>query len=115
MRQRTFPGADRLLAPLTLFLWGAILTYFYCSHRLTALLHPNFHLPVLVTGFLLLGAAVCVLFQSEAPEAEAPSCGCGHCAAPHGGMSMGRWLVFLVLLVPITAAAWISPDHYSRV
>lgn len=113
MRETTSSWAHRTLAPLTLFLWGAILTYFYCSHRLTALLHPDFHLPVLATGLLLLGASACVLFQAQEPEEE--TCGCNHGAHSPGGMSMGRWLVFLVLLGPMTAAAWISPDHYSQV
>ncbi len=108
------PRADRMLAPLTLFWWGALLTYFYCSHRLAALLHPDFHWPVLAAGFLLLGASACVLLQGRDPEEET-GCGCNHCKPPRARMSPGQWFAFLVLLVPITAAAWISPDHYSQV
>ncbi len=34
--------AARFLAPLTLFEWGSIFTYFSLSHRLVAFLSPGF-------------------------------------------------------------------------
>ena len=116
MREKISARASRVLAPLTLALWGALLTYFYCSHRLTGLLHPYFHLPVLATGFLLLVASVCVVGDAGEPEAGAPGECCeSDCGHFHPPMSLGRWLVFLVLLVPLSVAAWISPDRYSQV
>ena len=102
-----------LLAPFALFEWGAILTYFYFSHRLAGFLHPSFRPPVLVTGFLLMGAAVCVLFSKEEPEAQ--SCDCENCDHSHAKLTLGGLMGFLVLLLPVLLAAKLSPDSYGEV
>lgn len=94
-----------------LFEWGAILVYFYCSHRLAGLLHPNFRPPVLVTGILLLLAAGCVLSGRE-DATELASCDCDHA---HGKLTTGGLLGFLVLLLPILLATHLSPDTYGAV
>jgi len=106
----------RFLAPLTLFEWGGILTYFYFSHRLTAFLHPSFRPLVLVTGFLLLFTALCLLFGGKDEEFHsARDCGQFDCDASHARLTFGGLFAFLVLLVPIALAVKISPDGYSTV
>jgi len=103
----------RFLAPIALFEWGAILIYFYCSHRLAGLLHPNFRPPVLVTGFLLMFAAACLLFSTEEPDAQ--NCDCESCDHSHAKLTLGGLLGFLVLLLPVLLAAKVSPDSYGAV
>ena len=105
--------ASRLLAPIALFEWGAILTYFYCSHRLAGFLHPNFRPPVLVTGCLLLFAAACLLFSEGEPEAH--DCAGENCDHSHAKLTVGGLLSFVVLLLPVLLAAKISPDSYGAV
>ena len=116
MEDKASHWAARLLAPITLCEWGAILIYFYFSHRLSALLHPNFHVLVLVTGLLLLASSACALCWEEEAEPELAQECCGaDCGHPHSGMSTGRLFAFLVLSVPIVFAAMVSPDSYGSV
>lgn len=116
MENRVSPWAAHLLAPLTLLEWGGILVYFYCSHRLTALLHPYFHLLVLVTGLLLLGSSVCVFWESDDPDSPSDhECDGAFCDRSCAGMTPRRFLAFLMLSVPIALAAFISPDFYGSV
>jgi uncharacterized repeat protein (TIGR03943 family) len=104
----------RILAPLTLLEWGGILTYFYFSGRIAAFLHPMFRPLVLVTGILLLITAFCVaIFHEE-------ECGHGHDHSEdhehshsHDKLSVGGFLAFLILLLPVALAAKISPDSYG--
>ncbi len=100
----------KYFAPLILFEWGAVLGYFYLSHRLNGLLHPAFRLPVLVTGILLIIAGACVLFSRE--------CRCAGEACrdrPGDRTAAESWRSFLVLLLPILLASRISPDIYGAV
>ena len=116
MEDKASPRVVRLLAPIALFEWGAILIYFYCSHRLSAFLHPNFHVLVLVTGLLLLASSACALWWEEEAEPQlVHECGGANCGHSHGGMGIGRLVTFLVFSVPIALAAMISPDSYSSV
>ena len=104
----------RILAPLTLLEWGGILTYFYFSGRIAAFLHPMFRPLVLVTGILLLITAFCVaIFHGE-------ECGHGHDqpvdhehSHSHDKLSVGGFLAFLILFLPLALAAKISPDSYG--
>ena len=105
--------ASRLLAPIALFEWGAVLTYFYCSHRLTGFLHPSFRPPVLVTGILLIIAAACLLFSED--EQEAHHCDGENCDHSHAKLTIGSLLGFVVLLLPVLLTAKISPDSYGAV
>jgi uncharacterized repeat protein (TIGR03943 family) len=104
----------RILAPLTLLEWGGILTYFYCSGRIVAFLHPLFRPLVLATGILLLLTAVCVaIFGEEDYSRAAYDDGReGEHTHTHG-LSLGRFLAFLILLFPLALAATISPDNYG--
>ena len=101
--------AARFLAPLTLFEWGAILTYFYASHRIAAFLRPSFRPLVLATGILLLLTALCVLFFPEEDVCDDADCGHSHAKLTAGGL-----LALLILLLPIALAAKISPDSFGR-
>ncbi len=104
----------RILPSLTLFEWGAILSYFYFSGRLASFLHPVFRPWVLVTGVLLLITALCVaLFPEE-------SCGHDHDHShahaqehTHGSITPGSIVAFFLLLIPFAFAARISPDSYG--
>jgi len=100
----------RCLAPLALFVWGAVLVYFYFSHRLAAFLHPSFRPLVLVTGVLLILSAVCVLFPEDK---AAHCCDSGSCDHSHAKLTLSGLLGFLVLLLPVLLAAKISPDSYG--
>ncbi len=105
-------GFARFLAPLALFEWGSILTYFYFSQRIAAFLHPAFRLQALVTGCLLLATAVCVLFSDD-ETAGAHDCAGDGCDTTHAKPTLGGYLAFLVLLLPIALAARVSPDGYG--
>jgi uncharacterized repeat protein (TIGR03943 family) len=104
----------RVLAPLTLLEWGGILTYFYFSGRIAAFLHPMFRPLVLVTGMLLLITALCVaIFHEE-------ECGHDHDHSEdqehshsQDKLSVGGFLAFLILFLPLALAAKISPDSYG--
>jgi uncharacterized membrane protein YcgQ (UPF0703/DUF1980 family) len=102
----------RILAPLTLLEWGGILTYFYCSGRIAAFLHPLFRPLVLVTGILLLLTAVCVAVFREEDCAHGSS-DHDHDHHSHGKLSFGGFLAFLILFLPLALAAKISPDSYG--
>jgi uncharacterized repeat protein (TIGR03943 family) len=106
----------RILAPLTLLEWGGILTYFYFSGRIAAFLHPMFRPLVLVTGILLLITAACITIFREAECAHEH----GHEGEDehqhehsHGRLTVGGFLAFLILLLPLALAAKISPDSYG--
>ena len=108
MNDKTAHLAARLLAPVTLFEWGAILTYFYGSNRIAAYLHPSFRPLVLVTGILLLVSAACVLVGGGT------SCEDAGCCDPSQTRPSPRGpLAFAVLLLPIAFAAKLTPDSYS--
>ena len=103
----------RFLGPFALFEWGAVLTYFYFSHRLSGFLHPSFRPPVLVTGVLLMLAAGSLLFSED--DGELRSCDGESCDHSHRRLTLGGWLGFLVLLLPILIAVKVSPDTYGTV
>jgi len=111
MEERGSSWFVRLLAPLTLLEWGAILTYFYCSNRLAAYLHPNFRPLVIVTGTLLLASAACVLCFDEA--CSQPDCDGGGCETWHRKTALSGLFAFAVLVLPIALAAIISPDSFG--
>lgn len=105
----------RILTLVTLLLWGTTFLYFYLSGRIASYLHPHFHVYVLLAGagLLLLGA----LSWWATRETDA---GCGDCTGHHEGEESARRLsatavfAFGVLLLPITAAAFISPSQFGE-
>jgi len=101
---------SRWLPCVTLASWSAVLLYFYFSGRIASFLHPMFRPYVLVAGVVLAGmTAVFLLFPADADCCSSAECG-------HGlsRLASGKILTFLVLLVPVTAAAVFSPDGFGK-
>jgi uncharacterized repeat protein (TIGR03943 family) len=101
---------SRWLPCATLAAWSAILLYFYFSGRITAFLHPMFRPYILVAGLVLAGMAVVfVLLPSEAE-----CCTTAECGHPFSRLASGKALTFLVLLLPLSVAALLSPDSFGK-
>ena len=101
---------SRWLPCVTLASWSAVLLYFYFSGRIASFLHPMFRPYVLVAGLVLAGmTAVFLLFPADANCCSSAECG-------HGlsRLAAGKILTFLVLLLPVTAAAVFSPDGFGK-
>ncbi len=77
--------------------------------RVDAFIIPTFRWCVLAAGFALaIMAAVFAFFP-----ADAECCSASDCSHPLSRFKFGQWLTFLVLLVPISAAARYSPNSFS--
>jgi uncharacterized repeat protein (TIGR03943 family) len=101
---------SRWLPCLTLAAWSAVLLYFSFSGRITAFLHPMFRPYVLIAGLVLAAMAfVFIIFPADANCCSSAECG-------HGlsRLATGKVLSFLVLLLPVTAAAVFSPDGFGK-
>ncbi len=94
----------------TLAAWSSVLLYFYFSGRITAFLIPTFRPYVLIAGVVLGAMAAMFLFQS----AEAQCCSDDECGHPMSRMATGKVLTFLILLLPISVAAFFSPDAFGK-
>jgi uncharacterized repeat protein (TIGR03943 family) len=101
---------SRWLSCATLTAWGAILIYFYFSGRINSFLHPMFRPFTLVSGGVLLLLAVGLVF---APSSAGGCCDEDQCAHTLGRMTAGRVTTFLILLLPICAAATVSTDGFG--
>ena len=101
---------SRWLACATLVAWSAILSYFYFSGRIASFLHPMFRPLVLISGGVLLLLAVGLALAPSATEECCDEDGCGH---TFGRMTAGRITTFLILLLPICAAAAVSSDGFG--
>ncbi len=100
---------SRWLPCVTLFLWSFILLFFYFSGRIQAFLHPLFRPLALVAGLVMLILAGCFLFV----PATAECCSDDSCGHTLGRGTVGRILTFLILLLPICAAAALTPGGYG--
>lgn len=119
LADREFPGMkQRLPVLLVLLLWAGIMLWFWLSGRVVAYLHPMFHAYVAVAGAMLLLLAP-LWWWASAQVAG----GCGHCECGHGHgaeesrgehWSAGRTFFFAVLVVPVAAAAWVSPSQFGE-
>jgi uncharacterized repeat protein (TIGR03943 family) len=101
---------SRWLPCATLAAWSSVLLYFYFSGRIHAFLHPTFRPYVLIAGIAMgVMALVFLLFPADANCCSAAECG-------HGlsRVAAGKVLTFLILLVPVTAAAMFSPDNFGK-
>ena len=100
---------------VTLLLWGTTFLYFYLSGRIASYLHPQFHVYVVVAGAGLLVLGALWWWASRETDAGCAEGGCHHDGSePRGGLTAGTILAFLVLLLPITAAAFISPSQFGE-
>ncbi len=101
---------SRWLPCATLAAWSIVLLYFVTSGRLKSFLVPQFRPYVLATGVILgLMAVVFALFP-----ADAECCTAAECSHPLSRFSFGKWLTFLVLLLPISGMAMISPNNFGK-
>jgi uncharacterized repeat protein (TIGR03943 family) len=118
---------SRWLPCATLAAWSAILLYFakapagagwkaiavhthLLSGRIDNFLAPAFRPWVLVAGLVLLAMALAFVFF----PADAECCStleCGHALSRYNA---GKWLTFLVLIVPVSIAALYSPDSFGK-
>ena len=101
---------SRWLPCATLAAWSSVLLYIYFSGRIQAFLHPIFRPYVLIAGLVMAAMAVVfVLFPADADCCSSAECG-------HGlsRLNIGKILTFLILLLPVTAAAIFSPDGFGK-
>ncbi len=101
---------SRWLPCATLAAWSSVLLYFYFSGRIQAFLHPTFRPYVLIAGLVMAAMAlVFVVFPADADCCSSAECG-------HGlsRLATGKILTFLILLLPVTAAAIFSPDGFGK-
>jgi uncharacterized repeat protein (TIGR03943 family) len=101
---------SRWLPCLTLTAWSAVLLFFFFSGRINSLLHPTFRPFTLVAGVVLLLLAACFVFFPVSLEACADD---DFSRKTFGRKNTGRVLTFLILLVPICAAATFSTNSYG--
>jgi len=101
---------SRWLPCATLSAWSTVLLYFYFSDRINALLIPTFRPYVLIAGFVM--AAMAFIFLIF--PADANCCSTAECGHGLSRLTFGKILTFLVLLLPVTAAAMFSPDGFGK-
>jgi uncharacterized repeat protein (TIGR03943 family) len=101
---------SRWLPCATLATWSSVLLYFYFSHHINSLLAPTFRPYTLDAGIVMLMLAVCfVLFQINVDACTEDD----FSAKSFGRQTTGRILTFLILLLPICAAATFSKNSYG--
>lgn len=106
----------RILTLLTLLLWGTTMLYFWLSDRIASYLHPQFHPYVLVAGVGLLILSPLWWWASRETDAGCHACGCHHEHEdePRSRLTAGAVFAFAVLLLPVSAAAFISPSQFGE-
>ena len=101
---------SRWLPCLTLASWSAVLLYFSFSGRITAFLHPTFRPYVVIAGGVLAAMALVFLFF----RADADCCSSAESGHGLSRLASGKMLSFLVLLLPVSAAAMFSADGFGK-
>jgi uncharacterized repeat protein (TIGR03943 family) len=100
----------RWIPSATLAVWSAVLLSTYFTGRVAAFLHPSFRPGVLVAGLGLALLALFVASRNTPPEC----CADATCTHPLSRSRAGRWLSFLILVLPVSIAAWLSPESFSK-
>jgi uncharacterized repeat protein (TIGR03943 family) len=100
----------RWIPSATLAVWSAVLLSTYLTGRVTALLHPSFRPGVLVAGIGLAVLALFIATRTTPPEC----CADATCTHPLSRSRVGRWISFLILVLPVSIAAWLSPETFSK-
>jgi uncharacterized repeat protein (TIGR03943 family) len=103
------PLFNRWLPGITLLAWSAVLLGFYFTGRIASFLHPAFRIYVLLAGVVMLGMAACFLLL----PGVASCCDDERCGHPLGRRKTGRLLTFLILILPVAAAAMVSPKSFD--
>jgi uncharacterized repeat protein (TIGR03943 family) len=101
---------NRWLPCLTLAAWSAILLTFHFTGRVNDFLIPMFRHYVFAAGLVLGVMSLAFLFF----KADASCCSSAECGHSLSRLNTGKVLTFLVLLLPITAAAFFTPQSFSR-
>jgi hypothetical protein len=100
----------RWIPSLTLAVWSSVLLGTYFTGRVASFLHPSFRPGVLWAGVGLAGLALLFASRPTPPEC----CSDETCTHPLSRTQAGRWTTFLVLVLPISVAAWLSPEQFSK-
>jgi len=106
----------RTLTLVTLLLWGALMSWFWVSGRIVAYLHPQFHPLVAAAGIVLLLLAPLWWWATRESGAGCSSCGCHHehGEEPRSRLSAGAAFGFVVLLLPVSTAFFVSPGQFGE-
>jgi uncharacterized repeat protein (TIGR03943 family) len=99
----------RWLPCATLATWSAILLAFWASGRMRSLLTPEFRIGAVAAGIVMGLMALAFLFF----PADAACCSAAECGHTFFKRGIGKVITFLILLLPITAAAMFSSNDYS--
>ncbi len=108
----------RVLSPVALLAWGALLLYFYASGRLGAYLVPAYRPGVAVAGVIMLAIALgqfySLRFGSQWQTASGlfADDGASDLTAPNR-VRLTQLFSFVLLVVPIWAAVGVSKDAYA--
>jgi len=91
--------------------WKAIAKWTHLfSGRVDSFLIPAFRGYVLAAGVVLgIMALVFALFP-----ADAECCTTAECSHPLSRFTFGKWLTFLILLVPVSVTAMFAPDAFGK-
>lgn len=99
----------RWLPCATLATWSAILLISWATGHMRNLLTPDFRIGAVLAGIIMgLMALVFLIFP-----ADAACCSAAECGHSFFKSSAGKVVTFLILLLPITAAAMFNTDSYS--
>jgi len=106
----------RIFTLITLLLWGGLMLWFRFSGRIASYLHPQFHGYVAAAGFGLVVLAALWWWASRETDAGCSDCGCHHEQEnePRSRLTAGTAFAFAVLVLPVTAAAFISPSQFGE-
>jgi uncharacterized repeat protein (TIGR03943 family) len=100
---------SRWLPCVTLTTWSAVLIGVFVSGRVKDLLAPEFRIGVLLAGVVMGVMALAFLLF----PADASCCSSAECGHSLSRLASGKVLTFLILLLPISAAAMFSPEGFS--
>lgn len=101
---------NRWIPSVTLATWSGVLLATYFTGRVTAFLHPSFRPGVLIAGCALAALALMIASRPTPPEC----CADATCTHPLSRSKAGRWMTFLILVLPVSVAAWLSPESFSK-